>query len=179
MIMTLKTLLQKYTWLNVANVLWNFYPDEKKNSSGYQDVFEKLKIISPEDTDLSIVVAHCRDEFDGEEYVDVSGKYLNPKTDEQAFSQAIEFTPWKEWLGMTIDQESLDHFSEIEIIAHCLHEMTFAGFDEENIQDEIKRIKDIHEDYQNMTEEEKKANTTSLDEFLKDFRKKGDDLGKP
>ncbi len=170
--MTLKTLLQKYTWLNVACVLWDLYPDEEKNSSGYQEVFEKLRIMSPINIDMSIVVARCKDDFDGEEYVDVSGKYLHPKTEEQTFSQAIEFTPWKEWLGMSIDEKSLVQFSEPEIIAHCLYEMTFAGFEEDEIQEEMKHIKNIAEDYKNMTEEQKKANTISLDEFLKNVNKK-------
>jgi hypothetical protein len=168
--MTLKTLLQKHTWLSIASIFWELYPDEEINSSGYQDVFEKLMFMSPEDSAISIVVANCKDEFDGEEYVDVSGKYLHPKTEEQTFSQAIEFTPWQEWLGMAIHQESLDHFSELEIIAHCLYEMTFVGFEEENIHEEMNLIKDISEDYKNMTDEEKEANTTSLDELLKNLK---------
>lgn len=35
---------------------------------------------------------------------------------------------------MTISKESLDYFSELEIIVHCLYEMTFMGFSDEDIQ---------------------------------------------
>ena len=56
-------------------------------------------------------------------------------------SLAIEFPQWQEWLGMPIDSESMEKFSELEIIACCLNEMTYAGFEQEDIQAEMDRIK--------------------------------------
>ncbi|NLO51569.1 MAG: hypothetical protein GX103_10490, partial [Bacteroidales bacterium] len=73
------------------------------------------------------------------------------------------------WLGMEISQESLQHFSELEIISHCLYEMTFVGFEEEEIQKELNSLEKSIEEYKNMTDEEKKANTISLEELLKDL----------
>ena len=70
---------------------------------------------------------------------------------------------------MEISQESFIHFSELEIISHCLYEMTFMGFEEEEIRDELNSIESTVENYKNMTDEEKDANTTSLDELLKDL----------
>ncbi|QTY27058.1 hypothetical protein IGB25_00120 [Flavobacterium sp. CS20] len=75
---------------------------------------------------------------------------------------------------MEIHPDNFTDFSELEIIAHCLHEMTFVGFEEEEIQEELQRIDKISEDYKNMTDEEKKANTTSLDELLKDLENEDD-----
>jgi hypothetical protein len=125
--------------------------------------------MNAEDSAIEIVVAQQKDDFDGEEYVDVSGKYKHPKNEEEKFSQAIEFTAWSKWLGMDISEESLLHFSELEIISHCLYEMTFVGFEEEEIQEEFNTIENSIEDYKNMTNEEKDANTTSLEDLLKDF----------
>lgn len=169
--MILKTLLKQYTWLSIASILWEVYPDEKKSSEGYQEVFEKLLLMLPQDSEMAIMVTHCKDNFDGEEYVNVSGEYLHPKNEEETYSHAIEFTPWQEWLGMEIHPESLDHFTELEIIAHCLYEMTFIGFEEEEIQEEMNRIKDISDDFKNMNDEEKEANTTSLEDFLEDLKR--------
>lgn len=45
------------------------------------------------------MVKTVKDEYDCEEYVDISGKYNHPKNEEQVFSQAIEITSWKKWLG--------------------------------------------------------------------------------
>lgn len=167
--MKLKELIQSNSWLSVSAILLQLYPDEEKNISGYEKVFEELMFMLPEDSEILIVVAHQKDDFDGEEYVAVSGKYANPKNEEEEYSQAIEFTPWSQWLGMEISPESLLHFSELEIISHCLYEMTFAGFDEEHIQEELNSMEKSIEDYNNMTDEEKKANTTSLDQLLKDL----------
>jgi len=169
--MKFKKLIQRNSWLSVETILLQLYPNEEKNISGYKEVFEELLFMHPEDSEILIVVAHQKDDFDGEEYVDVSGKYANPKNEEEEFSQAIEFTPWNKWLGMEISPESLQHFTELEIISHCLYEMTFAGFEEEEIQEELNCMEKSIEDYKNMTDEEKKANTTSLEELMKDLEK--------
>lgn len=173
--MDYKTLLQQHSWLSIAAILVDLYPDEEKNSSGYREVFEKLLLMPAADSQMSIVVKNCKDDFDGEEYVDVSGIHQHPQSEEENYSYAIEFTPWKEWLGMEIHPGSLADFSELEIIAHCLHEMTFIGFEEEDIQEELQRIDQISEDYKNMTDEEKKANTTSLEELLKKLKNNEDE----
>jgi len=167
--MKLKKLIQSNSWLSVATILLQLYPDEEKNISGYQKVFEEFLFMHSEDSEILIVVAHQKDDFDGEEYVDVSGKYANPKNEEEEFSQAIEFTPWNKWLGMEISKESFLHFSELEIISHCLYEMTFVGFEEKEIQEELNSMEKSIEDYKNMTDEEKKANTTSIEELMKDL----------
>lgn len=169
--MKFKKLIQSNSWLSVDKILLQLYPNEDKNLSGYRKVFEELLYMHPEDSDIIIAVAHQKDDFDGEEYVDVSGKYANPKNEEEEFSLAIEFTPWNKWLGMEISPESLLHFSELEIISHCLYEMTFIGFEEKEIQEELKSIEKSIEDYKNMTDEEMKANTTSLEELMKDLEK--------
>ena len=167
--MKFKKLIQSNSWLSVATILLELYPDEEKNISGYKKVFEELLFMHPEDSEISIVVAHQKNDFDGEEYVAVSGKYANPKNEEEEFSQAILFTAWNKWLGMEISQESLQHFSELEIISHCLYEMTFVGFEEDEIQEEFNSIEKSAEEFKKMTDEEKKANTTSLEELMKDL----------
>ncbi|PWH84805.1 DUF6557 family protein [Brumimicrobium oceani] len=173
--MTFKELIQSNSWLSVEAILLQLYPGEEENIFGYQEVFEKLMYLNPEDSEIEIVVANQKDDFDGEEYVDVSGNYKNPKSEEEKYSQALEFTPWKEWLGMEINQESLLQFTELEIIAHCLFEMTFIGFEEEVIQEEMESIQGSMEDYLNMSDEEKEENMISLEDFLK--RLKEEDEG--
>ncbi len=164
---TFIALIKNNAWLNIELTLLELYPDEKKNIAGYQKMFNQLQLLSPTPTEISIVVKWETDDFDGTKYVDVSGKYNNPKTEEEEFSQALEFTPWNEWLAMKIATESLQDFSELEILSHCLYEMTFVGFEEEEIQEKIQNIEAEAEKYINMTEEEIKENTTSLDDLFK------------
>ena len=115
--MKFKSLLQQHSWLSIETILVDLYPDEEKNSSGYRAVYEKLILMTAATSQMSIVVKNCKDDFDGEEYVDVSGIHQHPQSEEENYSYAIEFTPWKEWLGMEIHPDSFAHFSELEIIA--------------------------------------------------------------
>jgi len=162
-------LIKNNAWLSIELTLLELYPDEKINIAEYQKMFNKLQLLSPVFIDITIVVKWETDGFDNTKYIDVSGKCNNPKNIEENFSQALEFTPWNKWITMKIATESLQNFNELEIIAHCLYEMTFAGFEEEEIQEKIQNIEAESENYKNMTEEERKENTTSLDEFLKDL----------
>lgn len=167
--MTLNELIQSNSWLSIEMILLKLYPGEEVNRFAYLDVFEELLYMNPENSEIEIVVAHQIDDFDGEEYVDVSGSYRNPKSEEEEFSEALEFTPWNQWLGMEISQESLEDFTELEIIAHCLFEMTFVGFEEEVIQEEMESIQKSIEDFKNMSDEEKEENTMSLEDLFKDL----------
>ncbi len=164
-------LIKNNSWLSIEITLLNLYPDEKRSISGYEEIFNKLKFMRPVSKNISIIVKTVYDSYDNIEYIDVSGSYNNPKdnTHGHTNSLAIEFTPWNEWLGMEIDEKSLQNFSELEVIAHCLYEMTFIGFEEEEIQAEMKKVEKDVEEYKNMTDEEKEKNTTSLDELLKEF----------
>jgi hypothetical protein len=53
--------------------------------------------------------------------------------------------------------------------------MTYAGFEQEEIQAEIDRIKEIADDYKNMTPEEKKQNTYTWDEMQDKLKKLDED----
>lgn len=93
-----------------------------------------------------------------------------PKTEEEKHAQAIEFQPWREWLGMEIHPDVFRQYSDLEIIAHSLYEMTFIGFDEKEIQDELNIIQKSIEDYKAMTDEEKRRNMISFEDFFRDFK---------
>ncbi len=164
-------IIKSNSWLSIELVLLSLYSDEKKNITGYEEVFNKLKNLQPEETDVSIIISWEKDDYGQTDYINVSGYYNNPNNNTEEFtnSLAIEFTPWNEWLGMEIDPNTLKTFNELEIISHCLYEMTFVGFDEKYIQTEIKRIKDAVEEIENMTEEEKKEKLKSWEELRKEL----------
>ena len=165
--MKLAELIRTNNWLSIELTLLEIYPDQIDSIDAYKRVYENLQFIEIEESEITIELEQgYDDETGGKSMVDVSGaKKIN---DENAItnSLAIEFVPWKEWLGMTISENTFTEFNELEIIAHCLYEMTFMGYDEEEIQDQLSNIKGIAEEYENMTDEEKKANTKSLDDLL-------------
>jgi len=167
-------IIKSNSWLSVETIFLQLYPDEKDSIIGYEKVFNNLRIMKPIKTDITILVNNEFDDFDKQEYVNVSGyknipnRSINDLTD----SLALEFTPWEEWLGMDIDNDSLSVFPELEIICHCLFEMTFFSFEQEEIQKELSRLNDLVDEIDNMTEEEKKEKLIPFDEVKKKFENK-------
>lgn len=181
--MKFRELVYKYNWNDVRFTFMRLYPGQKKNIAGYKGVFEELYTLKPIKTKMRIVIEDIFDEYNGKYYTDVSGKNgtLNKESDPEHFgnnevgnqevSYAIEYTPWEEWLGMKIDPSSLKRYSNLETIAHCLWEMTFAGFDQTTIKEQIKEVNRRVEEIDNMTEEERKERLIPMRDIKKKFKK--------
>ena len=169
--MKFKELIDNYNWNDVHLTFLQLYPVQEKNIEGYKQVFEELSTLKPVETKMRIVIKDIFDEYDKEYYVHVSGKdgTLNKesypkhfKDDElgnQEVSYAIEFTDWTEWLAMEIDHESFSKYSKLDIIGHCLWEMTFYGL----TRDDIKKVIDTI----NKSSEEAKNNSSSCRRLVK------------
>ncbi len=159
-------ILKSNHWLSVCIILLELYPDQAKMIDEYERVFGKLKEIEPIESGIQIVLKnHTSDVDDSESYVEVSGLDLSDTT----HGLALDFTPWNKWLGMDLSQETIENFTELEIIAHCLWEMTFVGFDEVYIQNELIGLQKSIDEYENMTDEEKKRSYKSIDELFKEL----------
>ena len=156
-------------WLSVELTLIQLYPDQEKMLDEYRSVYEILKNTEPENNSMRIVLTEYDSDPDDESelktYVDVSGEDDTKNENGQIISYAIEFVAWNRWLGMDITPETLKNFTELEIIAHCLYEMTFIGFDEDEIREQRESLDNSIEEYNNLTEEEKKKRTFTLDEL--------------
>lgn len=176
--MKLQQLIKSNNWLSIEMTLLNLYPDQKKIISEYRNVFEMIQLLEPFDNDMLIVLTEYEsDTLDYTEektfYVDVSGRKLINDPTSFSNSYAIEFESWEKWLGMKLSPETLENFNELEIISHCLYEMTFCGYEQEEIQEQLQSIKKSVEDYKNLSDEEKKLKTFSLDELKDKIEKKG------
>ena len=168
--MKLYDLIKSNNWLSVELTLLKLYPDQDKMLDEYRNVYEKLKITDPADYDeLEIILTEydCDPTFESEKetYVDVSGQKKIPDPTAITNGYAIEFLEWDKWLGMDLAVETIKNFSDLEIIAHSLYEMTFIDYDEETIQEQLKSLNDTVEEYKKLTDEEKKQKTISLDEL--------------
>ncbi|HBS85613.1 MAG: hypothetical protein A2W91_14380 [Bacteroidetes bacterium GWF2_38_335] len=174
--MKLYDLIKSTNWLSIELTLLKLYPDQISLIDEYRKVFEKLKYLKPENYAMKIVLTKYDCDSDDESeirtYVDVSGRNIenNPKSITESY--AIEFVEWTKWLGMDIAPESVVNFTDLEIIAHCLHEMTFFGYEEDEIKEQFDNINYQAEKYKKLTEEEKKEKTITLDEIKNDQIKK-------
>ena len=176
--MKFKDLIKSHNWLSIEMTLLHLYPDQEKIIDEYKSVFENLQIMESENDEMLIVLTEYESDKDEENeskstYVDVSGRKLKQETNNSfTDSYAIEFVKWEKWLGMNLAPETLDNFNELEIIAHCLFEMTFCGYEQEEIQEQIDSINKIIDDYKNLTGEEKQEQTISLEDLKKKLDEK-------
>lgn len=159
-------LIKSNEWLTIELTFSKLYPDQQGSIENYRLVYEALKFLEPKNSDIDIILNPYDD--DGQpSLVDVYGRNPHPEPDDINNALALEFTSWDKWLGMGIDTLALKEFSEPEIICHCLNEMTFVGFEQEEIQAEFDKLKSIVDEYKALTPEEKAKQTISLDELKK------------
>ena len=192
--MKLCELVSKYEWKSISPRLTALYPDQNHVLDGYEHVFNMLKSKTPNDTKMRICIDWTtyddimKAELPKDEcYAHVYGKNgdLN-KSDEQwdmwlakykddperlvEFKEsgnkevrwAIEFSKWEEWAGMEIEADPI--FNDEDIIMHVMWEMTFMGFTEETIQEEMDIIDSRKAELDKWTEEGTlDEHTTSFD----------------
>lgn len=139
-----KDIVRSCSFRNVKDALLELYPDQKKLIKGYKYVFKTLKVMRSRYSKEGMVIDIRRVGRGKNAYFSVSG-VCTQKGIKQSYG--IEYTPWSEWLGCEVDKQILKKMTKEEITAHCLWEMTFAGFTQDRIRREInmlkKRVKDL------------------------------------
>ena len=147
-------------------VIWQrlevLYPDDKGHKGAYEKVYNNMLEIEPVHSDYRIRIDHVeKDEYS---YWDVHGvnntRHCDIPKDEgglpvehpcanELVTYAIEYQPRNKWAGMVIDGDTVCNMATIDIAVHCLWEMTFAGFEENDVQRQMKDIKERAEESKN------------------------------
>lgn len=171
--MTLKQLMVRYNWLNVEAVLLQEYPSCKKHLANYEEVYGSLLLLGEVSTDLQIYLQAVPDNQNRHNAVEVVGRRRVPHIAEVhlVMPYALHFTPWAEWLSMPVSLRSLAQFSETEIIAHCLVEMTRKGFDEATIQAQAQNLSNVMDEMSAQTGNDASLNWEELIKQLDTRRK--------
>lgn len=147
--MKLKEIVNQSKWQDVVIAIVTEHPCQRKNLEGFRIVFETLRLMEPTESEFQIHIERRSDVLDLEySYPDVFGV---KEGDENSYS--LSFTPWTEWLGMVVCQETMKAFPASQIVANCLLEMTFFGFTEEqrkreeaSLEESIKEAEEHPED---------------------------------
>lgn len=136
--MIFKDLILKCDTNRVVDSIIAAYPDQVNLRDEYVKLIEKLRNMEPANppSELILYVSKVIDYFDpNETYHDVSGYSIKDDC-----NYGIEFTPFAAWLSMQVAQPSLDHYGLDMFVAHCLWEMSFISFEEDEVQDELDRL---------------------------------------
>lgn len=126
-------LLHQVTWNEVKNRLVALYPEQMHNLPGYEQVFTELLTLSPREgkSSTSILVRFFDDRYD------VAG--MNDSGNNEGSFIALDFCDWDEWLGFSVHEETLK-LGPADIVAHCLHELTWNGFTQDRIREKKQQL---------------------------------------
>lgn len=139
--MIFKDLVDKVSIIEVCIKLLKIYPNQEKLIPNYISVFEKLRNMKPIiSTECAVLLVSPTEDYLEENQCYDNVSLYNIK--EKQF-YALEFTPWEEWLGFKVPEKAVKFYGEEVYVAHCLYEMTFISFDEDDIEEEITSLKEI------------------------------------
>lgn len=141
--MILKDLILKIDFKDAFDAIVTNYPDTESTPGckdslrkDYEKVYEDLK---KKKTSLNDKVIFFKKE-DADESISV---YIVDKGKEWA----TDFMPFNKYVNMKLSDQVLGQYSEEDIVAHCLFDMTFYGFSEKKVKskrDELNnRIKKL------------------------------------
>lgn len=157
---TLYDLIHKYDIGEVMNGFIRYLPKQVNLLDQYFKMVKQLQKLKPVASSKQILIRKKIGEEENTLFYDVCGIIANTETDplsedKQGEFWAIEFTDWSIWLGMQIATETMNSFSEIEIMVHCMDEMTFCGFSQAKIKKQFNLLMKLAD--------EAKRNTPSND----------------
>lgn len=133
--MNVQELFRAVSWKEVAPYLIENYEVRKQSLPKYKKVFEKISGCEPApNNDRTVVCVRLIKDGD-ESWYDVYG--CEPGRSE---SLGLEFCTFAEWAGFDVDEESMQTMLFPELVAHMLWEMTWMGFNDEDILAQKKTI---------------------------------------
>jgi len=139
--MTFKELLEKVVFDDIWITLQREYCMENEAFEAYCKVFGQLKGLTPEPNDdaLRVAVARLEDGFEPGTYIyDVFGVKPNDNA-----HYALEMSTWGKWLSFEVVDKCVEEYGAAVFVAHCLHELTFFGFDASDVEASTKREKEL------------------------------------
>jgi hypothetical protein len=136
----LSDLIDLYDYDDIHGMFVRLYPKEHaRNADDIESAYRLLKDSADViDSEYTIHVSLTSET--SEEWEHVYGR----KNSDESDRYVLSYEPWAEWLGMRISIHTLNAYSHAQILAHCLHEMTIHGYDEDKIK--LKRYKKLKEE---------------------------------
>jgi len=119
------------------------FPEEVSNLIGYKEAMDEIYAIEPVESDFELEIKYFLSDDDSGEL------YLNTRCvkEGEPIGYSIMGMIWGEVLGVQVPKYLLDEFSNKMIAAHCLFEMTFLGYSNKAVQQEIGLIIGTKNDY--------------------------------
>ena len=122
--MILKNILETTNFEDAYSEILKLYPKEKDISKEtYKQVFFTLK-------QLFMTISNVEITMEDEKYLILKG--IAKPNNEYVY---IQGKTWSEWLGTSISKELASKYTKEEVIAICLYNITYLGYNEKGIKD--------------------------------------------
>ncbi len=140
--MTLKKLMKNVKNEQILDELLMAYPECITEKHLYDEVLTYLGNVEEKPFDEFVIAIALIDpsmddgyeeDIDEEAYLSISGY-----SEKEDLHFALGFTRWEEWVNAKIDIQDGLEVNPAELVAICLYEMTFYGFDQEDIKAELE-----------------------------------------
>ncbi len=140
--MTLKKLMKNVKNEQILDELLMAYPECITEKHLYEEVLTYLGNVEEKPFDEFVIAIALIDpsmddgyeeDIDEEAYLSISGY-----SEKEDLHFALGFTRWEEWVNAKIDIQDGLEVNPAELVAICLYEMTFYGFDQEDIKAELE-----------------------------------------
>ena len=153
--MILKDLLDEVEFEDVFVELKKLYYDDESEEElldiydNYEKTFNALRNKQPSfDGENFIIKIDKTFEWghdDKNNYVETEEFYWNVHGINRDTNQSygIEFSSWDKWLGWDVDRSQVKNIGENIYVAHILWEMTYMGFEEDEIQEIVSGLKSM------------------------------------
>lgn len=174
---TFHDLIHAVTWEDVRPLL----EDYDEFPEGYERVFDRLREMQPEpeeeEEDRFTLLIRFQPQFalgPGARASRLYSHVYGVLPDDPTTHWAVEFRPWKHWLAAPIHPKSLANYTNAQIVAACLWELTWGGFDE--IQ-QARRISEL--DQAEAEACDPNVPKISLEELEEEMRRREQDSSSP
>lgn len=140
--MTLKSLMKNVKHEQILDELLLAYPECITEKHLYEEVLTYLNQVEEKPFDEFVIAIALIDpsmddgyeeDIDEEAYLSISGY-----SEKEDLHFALGFTRWEEWVNAKIDIQDGLEVNPAELVAICLYEMTFYGFNQEDIKAELE-----------------------------------------
>lgn len=132
--MKLHELLAQYTWEEVVRTLKTLHDPSHIKEASYKKAISILKRTKWVESEFRIAVGKMKEDED-EPKINEEGCLwdiynVSGIRDDDDTIYSLVVTPWRKWLGMEIEDETLREHDPLIVLAECVYEMTWYGYSE-------------------------------------------------
>jgi hypothetical protein len=132
--MTFKDIIIQSNFRDVKKSLLQFYPSQTCNINKYANIYRQLIQKEPKRLDIHwmIMIEYTCSILDEKNKCWQIYSVMLDDPFKEHFD--IKYIPWDQWLSYDMNIKQIKNIGMTNIIAHCLYEMTYYGWDEARIQ---------------------------------------------